>query len=156
MRHKSIIIAMLLTLLTGACDSVDCSLNNTVFCYISFYNGEGQKVAISDTLSIYAHGTDQVLFNRGVGKSDIAIPMSYYNEEDTLTFMVWNNEYSLEAEIAVNKTNTEHFESPDCPAKMFHNINYAYIYGGNIIDSVVVVKPSVNYQRDENIRIYLH
>lgn len=156
MRHKSIIFALLLILLTGACDTVDCSLNNTVLCYLSFYNGEGQKVALADTISISAYGTDQVLYNRGVGKSDIAIPMSYYNEEDTLVLKVWGEDYETEAELAIGKTNTEYFESPDCPVKMFHTITSAYVFAGRFIDSVVVVKPSINFQRDENIRIYVH
>lgn len=139
----------------AACDSADCALNNTVLCYISFYNSEGQKVALKDTLSIMAYGTDDVLYNRGVGKSELAIPLSYYNDEDTLIFKVWGEDYDIEAEIAINKTNTEYIEGIDCPTNMFHTINYAYVFGGTAIDSVVVIKNSINYQRDENIRVYL-
>lgn len=156
MKQIAIITTLLLALLVGGCDSVDCSLNNTVFCYVGFYNSNGDKVALTDTLSVLAYGAEQPLYNRGVGKSQVAIPLSYYNEEDTLIFRVWNDEQTLEAEIVLGKTNTEYFESPDCPVNMFHNLNFAYVFGGRFIDSVVIVKPSVNYQRDENIKIYLH
>ncbi len=152
-------IAIILTVLCGwmvSCDSVDCSLNNTVFCHLAFYNGEGEKVALQDTLSIMIHGTETVLYNRGVRKSEVSIPMSYHNPEDTLLLRVWGQDYSLEAEIAVGKSNTEYFESPDCPVKMFHNITSAYVFSGRFIDSVSITKPSVNFQTDENIRVYLH
>lgn len=156
MRHKSIILAMLLTLLMGACDTVDCTLNNNVLCYIGFYDGHGKNVALTDTLSIMAYGTDEILFNRGVGKSRVAVPMSFYNEEDTFIVRVWGPDYDTQAEISLGKTNTEYFESIDCPVKMMHNLTNAYVNSGNIIDSVVIVKPSVNFQQDENIRIYFH
>ncbi len=158
MKQIAIITTLLMALFMGSCDSVDCSLNNTVFCYVAFYDGEGDPVAINDTLSVYANGTEKVLYNRGVKKSVIAIPMSYYNEEDTLLFRVWSKSESdaLEAEVVIGKTNTEHFESPDCPVNMFHDITSSYVFSGRFIDSVVVVKPSVNFQRDENIRVYLH
>jgi len=156
LKLKTIILSILASILVTGCDTADCSLNNTVMCYISFYNGDGEAVAFSDTLSIMAHGTDEVLYNRGVKKSSVSIPLSYYNAEDTLIFKIWGEDYETEAQIAVNKSNTEYFESPECPVKMFHNINYAYVFSGRVIDSVVVVKPSVNFQRDENIRIYVH
>jgi len=153
---KSLYFVAILSLLLIACDTVDCTLNNAVYCYLSFYNNSGEKVAISDTLSISAYGTKKSIYNRGVKKSDVAIPMSYYNAEDTLTFAVTSNESTMEAEIVIGKTNTQFFESPDCPVNMFHNITSAYVFSGQFIDSVVVVKPTVNFQQDENIRIYLH
>lgn len=156
MKYKTLIFSLLAIVLITACDTAECSLNNSVMCYISFYNGDGEQVALTDTLSVYAHGTDQVLYNRGIKRSSISIPLSYFNEEDTLILKVWGKDYESEAEFALNKTNTEYFESPECPVKMFHHINYAYVYSGQFIDSVVVVKPSINFQRDENIRIYIH
>lgn len=147
---------MLTALVLGSCDTVDCSLNNTVFCYLSFYNAEGQKVALKDTLSITAYGTETVLYNRGVGKSDVAIPMSYYNDADTLVFTLWGKDYRTSSTVVVDKKNVVHFESPDCPVNMFHDITTAKVTRGKLIDSVKVVKPSVNYQRDENLRLYVN
>lgn len=157
MRKLALTLFSLLLLALTACDTADCSLNNTVLCYLSFYNGEGKKVEIIDTLSITAYGTDKVLFNRGTKKSDIAIPLSYYNDEDTLTFTVTAEDgRQQQAEIVIAKSNVTHFESPDCPVNMFHDIQFSYVFSGRFIDSVAVIKPSINYQRDENIRIYLH
>ena len=148
-------MTMFSALVLGGCDTVDCSLNNTVFCYLAFYDGMSEKVALKDTLSITAYGTEKVLYNRGVGKAEIAIPMSYYNEADTLVLTVWGKDYRMSTTIIVGKSNTEYFESPDCPVNMFHDINSVRIYRGKLADSVKVVKSSVNYQRDENIRIYI-
>lgn len=156
MKKLAFALFSFLLLALTACDTVDCSLNNTVLCYLSFYNGKGDKVEITDTLTITAYGTDKTLYNRGSKKADVAIPLSYYNDEDTLTLSVTGKDGTTQAEIVIGKTNTQHFESPDCPVNMFHDIQYSYVFSGRFIDSVVVVKPSINYQRDENIRIYLH
>lgn len=150
------ILAMTCCMVLASCDSADCSLNNTVYCHYGFYDAAGNKVALKDTLSILAYGTDKVLYNRGVGKSDVKLPMSYYQNADTLKIRVWGDGYAYESDIVLEKTNTEYFESPDCPVNMFHNITGARVLNGMMVDSVVVIKPSVNYQTDENIKIYLH
>lgn len=156
MKKTATILVMLCGILLAGCDSVDCSLNNTVLCHYAFYNAEGHPVKLNDTLSITAYGTDSVLYNRGVGKGSFSLPMSYYNAADTLKLQVWSDNYLLEADIAISKNNTEYFESPDCPMNMMHQITNAEVLRGSFIDSIVIIKPSVNYQTDENIRIYLH
>ncbi len=137
-----------------SCEGIDCSLNNVVSCYYSFYSSEsGSKVSLTDTLTITAQGTDSILYNRGVNTSTVDVPMSYFNDADTLTFIIYGEDYYSVSTIYVSKTNTQHFESPDCPTSMFHYITDV-TFDSNVIDSVVMVRPEVDYMQDENIKVY--
>lgn len=138
-----------------ACDSFDCSLNNTVGCTVGFYDERGDAVRLSDTLMVTAVGTDSVLFNRGVNKHELTLPLSYYRDCDSLVLTVWGEDYLVRDTLMVSKTNVENFESLDCPVNMFHRITNARV-SGTFIDSVKVVLPEVEYGEDENIKIYLH
>lgn len=154
MKRLTITLIGVLALLT-ACDSFDCSLNNTVACYIGFYNGQGQAIALTDTLSVTAVGTDSVLFNRGVNRHDVSVPLSYYKDCDTLVLTIWGDEYMLRDTLMVEKTNVENFEGIDCPVNMYHKITDVRT-SGVVIDSVKIALPNVEYGEDENIKVYLH
>ncbi len=137
-----------------SCEGIDCTLNNVVSCYYGFYSSEtGSGVSLLDTLTITAQGTDSILYNRGVNTSTVDVPMSYFNETDTLRFIIYGEDYYSVSTIYVSKENTQHFESPDCPTSMFHLITDV-TFDSNIIDSVVVVRPEVDYMQDENIKVY--
>ena len=146
-----IFVAAMLT----ACDSIDCSLENTVECKIAFYSATGEAVAISDTLTITAAGTDSVLFNRGIRTSKVALPLSYYKDKDTLTLTIYGEDYMLQDQLIIEKKSYEHFESLDCPVKMFHTIT-GVESTHHVIDSVSITSPLVIYNNGENIKIYLH
>lgn len=159
MKKILIILICVLTLLT-ACDSFDCSINNTVALTMGFYDAEGNEVRLVDTLSVTAVGTDSVLFNRGVNRHDVSVPMSYYKDCDTLVLTLTGkdelgNEYLLRDTLRVWKTNVENFESLDCPVNMYHTIIAAEATG-TFIDSVAIALPKVEYGEDENIKVYLH
>lgn len=138
-----------------ACDSIDCTLNNTVMCNMSFYNAQGKTVVLLDTLTIRAIGTDSVLYNRAVNTSQISLPLSYYNEADTLLFDFFGEGYRIEDRLVVKKKNYERFESLDCPVKMFHTLTDV-LTTQHLIDSVHIASPKVEYNNGENIKIYLH
>lgn len=147
-------ILSLLLLLT-ACEGVDCTLNNVVLCRYGFYDSAtGQAIQLSDTLTITAAGTDSILYNRGVNTSSVALPMSYWQEADTLRIHIQGKDYAYTCSLRIQKSNTIHFESPDCPTTMFHHIEAVTLMNNTIIDSVVVSKPTINYKQDENIKIY--
>lgn len=154
MKRLAIILIALVALLTG-CDSFDCSLENTVSCNLGFYDGHGNAVRMTDTLMVTAVGTDSVLFNRGVGRHDISVPMSYYKDCDTLVLTLWGEDYLMRDTLMVSKTNVENFESLDCPVNMFHKITDARA-SGTFIDSVKVVLSKIEYGANENIKVYLH
>jgi len=141
-------------LLFSACESIDCTLNNMVYCYYGFYSSStGEAISITDTITVTALGTDSILYNRGVNKSSISLPMSYWNDTDTLNFLFYNDSASYSATLFVNKTNVQHYESPDCPTTMFHQLTGA-TFESAIIDTIVITRPGVNYLQDENIKIY--
>lgn len=154
--YVAAVIVLALAGLTG-CENIDCTLNNVVLCHFSFYDSETkQSVILLDTLTITAEGTDSVLLNRAVNKKEVGVPLSYYQERDTLNFIILTKDAGVfESSIILRKSSRVHFESPDCPTTMFHNISEAKVSGSAVIDSVVVSRREVNYLQDENIKVYL-
>ena len=153
MRRIPILLLSCLALL-GACDQADCTLDNSVTYTCNFY-AEGSKVTLNDIITVTACGTDSVLVNQKQGATGIELPMSYWNEEDTLVLRIQGSGYTMEDTIWIKKNNIPHFESPDCPTKMFHlitDVNSTHTF----IDSLSLVNPNVNYADVENIQIHLH
>ncbi|MBQ8969462.1 MAG: hypothetical protein IJ064_07015 [Bacteroidaceae bacterium] len=155
-----IFVTGLLMLAIGACESIDCTLNNVVMLNVGFYDSQtGNSYAFTDTLTVTAQGTDSVLYNRGIRQTAITLPMSYWQEADTLTFSFYKWEYDLSYDVVlrVQKTNFQHFESPDCPTTMFHTLTAIdYDDADSYVDSIVIANTAVNYASLENIKIYLH
>ena len=153
---KRAITIMLLSMplwLMMSCEEIDCSLYNTVTLYAGFYNN-GKNVAITDTLTITSGRENRVLLNRMTGANGWEIPLSYWQQEDTLTLHVNGLDYSIEDTVWIRKTNTPHFASPDCPTNMFHEIS-AVTSTHHFIDSITVIKASVDYAQIENIQLHL-
>lgn len=141
--------------LQTSCEEIDCTLNNIVLCHLSFYSSSTNKpIAIQDTLIVKAHGTDSILFNRGLNTSKLSLPMSYWKDADTLDFIIKTTTDMYHSQLVIKKTNIPHFESPDCPTTMFHGITEATTKG-NIFDSIAISRAQVNYLQDENIKIFL-
>lgn len=147
-------LPLLAILFLGSCDTLDCTLNNTVACNYKFYNSEGLPIELVDILTITAEGTDSTLLNRKAKVSTMAIPMSYWQDMDILTFTVQGDGYILQDKVAIKKSNIEHFESPDCPSTMFHQI-LSVESTHQFIDTILIVSPSVNYDGIENLQIRL-
>ncbi len=154
LRHG--LLALCLALALASCEGIDCTLNNVSLCNIYFYSSEtGKSISLADTLTVTAVGTDSVLYNRGVNASYVSLPLSYHAETDTLVLSVEGEDYFLQSTLYVSKTNTEHYESPDCPTTMFHTITGAECRS-SVVDSGVVKRAEVDYLQDENIRVYFH
>lgn len=154
MKKILFILAIAAGMLTG-CDSIDCTLNNTVECKMGFYDAKGNPVALTDTLSVLAYGSDSILYNRGIRTGSLGLPLSYYKDKDTLVFLIQGEDYRIQERLIIYKQNYEHFESLDCPVNMFHTLTNLECTK-NVIDSVVIVSPQVEYNNGENIKIYLH
>ena len=145
-------------LLLAACESYDCTLNNTVAMYGTF-DRDGSAMAISDTLTITSGKSGPVLLNRSVNTSKLTLPLSYWQTEDTLVFSVRgkNSEgvgYLLRDTVWVTKTNQVHYESPDCPTTLFHTIQDVR-NTNEFIKSITVIRSSVNYETTTNLQINL-
>ena len=152
---KGFILAFLITL-TGlnSCDSIDCTLENTVV-MISYFYQNGKTVAISDTLTITNADGSVVLLNRERDVSKLKLSLSYFLPTDTLLLIISGNGYKVTDTLWIEKTSYNHFESPDCPVNMFHhitNIRSTHLF----IDSVTITQPDVNFAEHENLQIHLY
>ena len=142
-----------------SCESFDCTLNNVVVCKYAFYSADGQNVTVLDTLTVTTEGSDSILYNRGSNVSSLSLPMSHWQEADTLNFYFYNAESQTTQKVVirVKKTNTQHFEAPDCPTTMFHELqSIDFDSPTQCVDSIVISNTAVNYESQENIKIYLH
>ncbi|MCQ2222231.1 MAG: DUF6452 family protein [Bacteroidaceae bacterium] len=153
---KKALFILLASLLCWACDDIDCTLNNTVECKLAFYDQDGKPVGILDTLDVYAEGLDDPLYNRATKQTNLGIPLSYYKDRDTLQLVVYGKDYMMEDWLVIEKENIEHFESLNCPVKMFHTLKSVSLMSNEFIDSVTINYPNVEYNNGENIKIYLH
>ena len=151
MRHWLLVI--LSGLLLAACESYDCTLYNHVGMYAAF-DREGTAVQISDTLTITAGQSGLVLLNRSVNTASLNLPLSYWQEEDTLVLSVKGSDYLLRDTIWVAKSNQVHYESPDCPTTLFHTIQDVRCTN-EFIKSITVIRSSVNYETTTNLQIHL-
>ncbi len=143
--------------LVAACDSTDCPINNIVYSTYGFYvaTDEGEsKVQVSDTLTVTACGTDSVLINRLVRGSEVELPVSHAAATDTLIFHFTDTAGRTRRDtIWMDKENIPHYESPTCPASMFHHAT-AVRWTRLLVDSVSIVNPNINYNVAENFKIY--
>lgn len=152
MRRRLLYIASIVLLL-AACESYDCTLYNHVGCYGAFYQ-DSASVSFDDTLTITAGKSGPVLLNKSVGTSGIDLPMSYWQDEDTLVLTVKGMDYLFQDTIWISKSNQVHYESPDCPTTLFHTIQ-GVRSTHEFIDSINVIRSSVNYEQTNNLEIHL-
>lgn len=153
-RLKYYICSLLVTLLLVACESADCTLQNTVAFNTGFYAGNEAIKLSGDTLTVTAIGTDSVLLNRGLNVHKMSLPMSYANPVDTFVLHLYGTDYDLRDTLWAEKTNYPHFESPDCPAYIFHHITNVGCTN-TFIDSVELVFPRVDFGQYEQLKIYI-
>ena len=137
---------LLYILLLAGCESIDCTLNNIVSLNVGFYESTtGNSYSITDTLNITANGTDSILYNRGFNISTLTLPMSYWQDADTLNLNFYDSSLNQTNTVVLRiaKSNTPHFESPDCPTTMFHNITAIdFDDTSKYVDSIVITRYS--------------
>ncbi len=137
---RKLLYLLIIAALLGACSTVDCPLNNTVYTY---YVLRGPVRTLPDTLTISTrtgNGADSVLINKQVNTDSFSLPVSYNRNEDVLVFQT---NHLLDT-ISIEKTNIPHFESVDCGVNYFHTIT-GVKFTRHAIDSVVIHHNSVNY-----------
>lgn len=147
-----------MALISAACSSVDCPVENTVCTSYGLYKAGGERDTLRDTLTIATtrrDGTDSVLLNRSVNTQAFELPISYTDPEDTLFFTVGDTLHNVYTDtVYVKKDNYPHFESVDCNIAFFHNIT-AVRWTRNAIDSIAVNKQHVDYDATtEHFHIY--
>jgi hypothetical protein len=136
------------------CDTIDCTLNNTVVMRCGFYK-DGKSTTLNETLTITAADTSIVLLNRDINASTLKLALSYFNPVDTLVFKIIRTDAEFTDTVWVEKNSFNHFESPDCPVNMFHNIT-AVRCTHLFIDSITITAPEVNFKEYEHLQIHFY
>lgn len=159
MKIASNILLALLSILFICCDNGgDCKINNVSYYRAKFYTideatGLVNKVQFSEPInvSLVVNGTDSTIVNHITATTDLALPMSYTNDCDTLLIEF---EGIATDTLFVGHTNIPYFISMDCGMGMYHEITQVKS-SGNIIDSVAVVYSHINFDSNENIKIFI-
>ncbi|MBQ6694083.1 MAG: hypothetical protein IJN24_04315 [Bacteroidaceae bacterium] len=150
---------ILLTLIIAACDNGgDCNINNvslyrTLFYGINAETGEEERYQFTEqvSVSLMVNGTDSIVVNQLTAATELALPMCYTQETDTviLQFGTITNDT-----LFVEHTNIPYFISMDCGTGMYHNLK-AVRHTTNFIDSARIVYPFINFDAHENIKLYI-
>ncbi len=149
--------------LLAACSNIDCPLDNVVMMQCNLYSSENRSaLTLSDTLNIRPAGRDTVLLNRATGISSFLVPLKESDTRDTLLLVLSNTTGQTATDtLFVDHTPQPHFENLDCPASVFHTVHAVSATSHPLsqlpltIDSVSLVRSTVNYDDIENIRIFL-
>lgn len=169
MKFKHIFPVAAVLALTS-CSSIDCSLDSVVVWTLTFYDSESEEpVKLLCNLTIDAEGAG-TLYNKGTGLSSMTLPMSHSASTDTL-YLRWSlpedgdpespDDYAANDVLYIDHDNYGHFDAIDCPAAVFHtitNVSFKQREPNDFpltIDSISIIRPQVDYQDVENIRIYL-
>lgn len=145
------------------CTSIDCPLDNAVSMTCNIYSLETEGVLkLTDTLTVRAKGSDSILLNRGIGIDNFELPLRYREGTDTLLFRFSNDlgQWAVDT-LFVTHTAQAHFESEDCPIAFFHKIgdvNWTIHPLADMpltIGNVIIKRERVDYENQENLRIFL-
>lgn len=146
-----------------SCSNIDCPLDNVVMMQCNLYASEtGQPLKLPVTLTVTPVGRDTILLNQAKDITSFLLPLKEAGTADTLLLHL-TNESGQEATdtLFVDHTPHAHFESLDCPASFFHTIHSARGTSHPLavlpltVDSVKLIRSTVNYDDIENIRIFL-
>lgn len=148
---RKVIVALLAVIVTCACSSIDCPVQNTVYTVYELRTADEQLDTLRDTMFIYSHrsdGSDTLLFNSGIGLTSFSLPISYAHPEDTLFFLLVNRpSYILLDTVLIKKDDIPHFESVDCSASFFHRLT-AVRSTHYAIDDIAIHKDFVDYDAE--------
>lgn len=146
----------------SACSNIDCPLDNVVSLQCNLYDASTQSaLTLSDVLSVTPAGRDTLLLNQATGIKSFLLPLKEVGTQDTLLLHFANAQGAVQVDtLFVNHTPQPHFESLDCPNSVFHTLNAVRVSAQGsansaIVDSVSLVRPIVNYDDIENIRLFI-
>lgn len=158
----------IIALITGilclySCDNLDCPLLNTVYTTYGFYDVKsGQRITLSDTLTVSPANSDTILINQITGVNSIDLPMSFAGQSDTLLFRFCTSKNEIYTDtIIIAHTNEPHFESIDCSPAIFHTITGSELKkmttgsGTSIINHITTENTAVNYDPKEHFKVYI-
>lgn len=145
-----------------ACTNIDCPLDNVVVMTSGLYDAEDESsMTLGTELSIFSADGEFVLLNQARDISSFVLPLRHGVSTDTLLFFFRNNQQEATDTLFLSYTDHPHFESVDCPAALFHTLTNVRWTSHPLaelpltFDSVAIVRPNVNYDDVENLKIYL-
>ena len=152
---RRIIPVLMLFVLVSACSSIDCPIENKVYCK---YKLAGKVTQLSDTLSVDGLRPDEpnvVLLNREEDASEFSLPVSHVHAEDVLVLTLVNSASKASYDtIWLKKTNIPHFESVDCAPRYFHRIEKVTCTR-HTLDSIIIKNSEITYDTTGgNILLY--
>ncbi len=112
-----------------------------------------EYVEMGYTESVQEVRKDTILLNKSNTLSSVKLPMSYANTADTLVFHYGS--ILAKDTIILQHTPYPYVEMPECGSYMFHVLNGIRSTEAGI-DHVEIVNPNVNYEGEENVRIYFN
>lgn len=142
------LVMSFLSLSFGACSSIDCPVQNTVYTVYELRTADAQADTLRDTMFVFSrrnNGSDTLLYNAGIGLTSFTLPIGYSNPEDTLFFILMSRpDYATLDTVLIKKENIPHFESVDCSASFFHRLTDVRSTH-NAIEKIVINKDFVDY-----------
>ena len=157
---KGIAAALVATciILIGSCDSgYECGIEKTSYNRIKFYNIDSNNIESEYnfpevlTVSLVINGKDSIVVNHITNASNLQLPMSYTHDCDTLVFSYENDATDT---LFVKHENIPYFISMECGLAMYHRIQ-SVTHTDAFIDSVAIINDYVNFDYNENIKLYL-
>ena len=152
--HLSVACSMIFV----ACDSgYECGIEKTSYNRIGFYNINEHNIesgySFPDvlTVSLLVNGKDSIVVNHITNTSSLQLPMSYTHECDTIVFSYENNATDT---LYIKHENIPYFISMECGLAMYHKIENV-THPNAFIDSVAITNDYVNFDYNENIKLYL-
>lgn len=158
MKRTFILLTLLLSLFVCCDNGGDCKINNVSYYCARFYTinsetGLEEKTQFPESInvSLVVNGKDSTVVNHLTDATDLALPMSYTALCDTV--LIEFGDIATDT-LFVHHTNIPYFISMDCGMGMYHEITEVNI-NGKFIDSVAVIHSYINFDRNENIKIYI-
>lgn len=152
-KQAALFLWVLAAVMTTACSSIECPLNNHVY-YVLTLDGD----TLTDTLTVSTtrrDGNDTVLVNRNINTTQLALPSSYAGETDDFLFdrVSADGKRTVDT-VSITKDNKPHFESVDCSPAYFHTLREVRTTHHGI-DSISIENENVTYdQSHAHIKIH--
>jgi hypothetical protein len=155
---KMALHAMILcSLLTAGCDSgYDCALENIAYNCIKFYtvgtDSIEKEYALPEalTVSVMINGQAAIAVNHVTNAKEIKLPMCYTATCDTVIMNFFD---SYNDTLYIGHSNIPIYQSMECGVIMHHRLT-ATTSTNVIIDSLAVNETNVNFDNNENIKLY--
>ena len=157
MKQIAVLMAAVCCLLCQGCDGgYDCALDNIAYNRVKFYTIDGhgmeKEYAFPDplTVTMMVNGSEAVVVNYMTNAKELTLPMSYTSECDTLIMNFFDRYIDT---LYIGHYNIPLYQSMECGVIMHHRLT-GVSYTGNFLDSMAVKSAEINFDYNENIKLY--